>query len=104
MTLAARAVASSRSIPKRSGDSRRPSWKPGSGDLADAVEDLEQEPRPVLGGPAVPVGADVVPGVEELADQVAVGAVHLDAVEAGSFGPAAPPRRRRRPQRGPRRW
>ena len=51
--------------------------------LADRADDVEHESRPVLERAAVFVLAIVDRRAQELRDQVAVGAVQLDAVEAG---------------------
>lgn len=51
----------------------------------DGGRDLEGEPRPVLEAAAVLVGPLVRRRAQELRDQVAVGAVQLDAVEAGAL-------------------
>jgi hypothetical protein len=48
-----------------------------------AAQHLEQQPRAVLDAAAVVVGALVGAVRQELVEQIAVGAVHLDAVEAG---------------------
>jgi hypothetical protein len=59
-------------------------------DLAHhGLHHLEQQACAVFDGAAVGVGALVGAALEELVQQVAVGAVHLDAVEAG--GPAGRP-------------
>lgn len=50
--------------------------------LADAAHDLHQEVGPVLQTPAPLVGAQVGDWGQELPDQVAVGGVDLDTVEA----------------------
>ena len=77
------AGASTGSMPpsmKSSPESRTPTGKPA--DLgADRGEDLDEEPRPVLRRAAVLVLAQVGGRRQELADEVAVGAVQLDAVE-----------------------
>ena len=57
--------------------------------LADRADDVEHESRPVLERAAVLVLAIVDRRAQELRDQVAVGAVQLDAVEPGL---ARPPR------------
>jgi hypothetical protein len=70
--------------------------KPEDDRDADSVPDgrnhLQAEARTIFQCSAIGVGAQVFRGVEELRDQVAVGAVNLDAVEAGLLGA---PRRRR---------
>ena len=53
----------------------------GAGLLADGGQDLPQEPGAVLQASAVVVIAEVGGGGQELADQVAVGAVELHPVE-----------------------
>src|SRR5690606_8501351 len=55
-------------------------------DGADRVEDLEGEAQPVLERAAVLVGALVREGRDECAEEVAVGAVKLEPVEAGFLG------------------
>src|SRR5206468_2484302 len=58
----------------------------------DSVGDFEQETGAVLDRPAINVVALVGAVLQELVEQVAVRAVHLDTVEAGCFrilGPAA---------------
>ena len=54
--------------------------------LADGGETFAGEAEAVLGAAAVCIGALVGVGVQELAEQVAVGAVELDAVEAEFLG------------------
>src|SRR5262249_28608396 len=49
-------------------------------------DDLDWEPRAVLDRPAVPVGTLVGAVPDELFEQVAVGRMHLDAVEARLLG------------------
>src|SRR6202000_2243333 len=51
--------------------------------LADGVEYIEQESRPVLDRATVAVGAHVGPWVEELADQIIETRLKLDTVEIG---------------------
>ena len=58
---------------------------PGAG--AHTVDDAVQHPAAVGEAAAIAVGALVVLAIEELRQQVAVGAVQLHAVEAGAFGP-----------------
>ena len=48
---------------------------------SDRVDHFEQEARAVLDAAAVSVGALVGAVAQELIDQIAIGAVHLDAVE-----------------------
>ena len=52
----------------------------------DRIDDLDHDARAVLDGAAVAVGALVGLVGEELLQQVAVGGVDLDAVEAGILG------------------
>mmetsp|Transcript_8584 Transcript_8584/g.24840 ORF Transcript_8584/g.24840 Transcript_8584/m.24840 type:complete len:556 (-) Transcript_8584:176-1843(-) len=54
----------------------------GVPDGEDGVENLVQEAHAVLHGTAVRIGALVRAGLQERVEQVAVGRVHLDAVEA----------------------
>ncbi len=54
--------------------------------LADPADDLDREAHPVLRRAAPPVGAAVGVRGEELVDQVALGAHHLDAVVARAPG------------------
>jgi len=66
------------------GDSRSPC---GRADRAGhGLHHLEQETHAVLDGAAVGVAAVVDAVAQELVDEVAVGAVHLDAVETGLDG------------------
>ncbi len=58
----------------------------GSPDRDHRVGDLEHQPRPVLDRAAIFVGPDVRTVLEELVEQITVGAVDLDAVEAGEPG------------------
>ena len=55
-------------------------------DLGDRVDDLEREARAVLDRAAIGIRALVGAVAQELVDQVAVGAVDFDAVEAGALG------------------
>src|SRR5262249_46744248 len=55
---------------------------------ADRLEDLDAEAHAVLQGTTVLVAAPVAARREELVDQVAVGAVDLDALEAAGHGVA----------------
>ncbi|MEI2786185.1 MAG: hypothetical protein V9E82_10870 [Candidatus Nanopelagicales bacterium] len=52
----------------------------------DARQHLEKDAQAVLERAAVLVVAVVAAAVEELPDQVAMGAVHFDAVESGVLG------------------
>ncbi|SVJ78982.1 Uncharacterised protein [Klebsiella pneumoniae] len=47
------------------------------------VDDLQQEPRAVLQATAIGIAASVAGAGEELVDQVAIGAMQFDQVEAG---------------------
>ena len=58
----------------------------GAPDAGDRLGDLEQEARAVDQAATVAVGAAVGAVAQKLVDQVAVGAVQLDAVEAGRLG------------------
>ena len=58
-------------------------WKSRPTRGADRPDHLEQEARAILQRAAVLVGAVVDAGREELREQVAVGGMQLDAVEAG---------------------
>ena len=55
--------------------------------LLDRVDDREREAHPVLEAAAEPVGAHVEERAHELGEQVAVGGVELDGVEAGLLDP-----------------
>ena len=55
--------------------------------LLDRVDDREREAHPVLEAAAEPVGAHVEERAHELRQQVAVGGVELDGVEAGLLDP-----------------
>lgn len=55
----------------------------GANLLGDGLDDLEEEAAPVLDGASPLVGAVVDAGAGELVDEVAVGAVDLDAIAAG---------------------
>ena len=46
----------------------------------------KMSPRAILHAPAVAVGAQVDLGRQELREDIAVRAVHLDAVESGGLG------------------
>ncbi len=50
------------------------------------VRGLQQQPRPVLDRSAVAVGAQVGAVLQELVEQIAIGAVQFDAVEARRLG------------------
>ena len=52
------------------------------------VQGLQKQPRSGVHRAAVAVGAQVNPLAEELIEQIAVGAVHLAAVEAGRLCPS----------------
>ena len=65
--------------------------------VADRLQHLQPDPRPVGQRPAVGVGAAVVVGREELTQQVGVAAVGVDDVEPGVPRPARPPAPSRRP-------
>ena len=54
---------------------------------AEIADDLEEQPRAPVEIAAVSVGAAILRRVEESADQIAVGAVKLDAREAGGDEP-----------------
>ncbi len=64
--------------------------------LQNGVDDLEREAQAVLDRAAVDVGALVRAVAQELVDQIAVGAVDLDAVEARALGAIARHARSRR--------
>jgi hypothetical protein len=51
------------------------------------TDDLAEEPRPVLAAPAVLVFAEVPGRGEELGEQIAVGCMELDGIEARPSGP-----------------
>jgi hypothetical protein len=55
----------------------------GAPDLDHGLRHFHQEARAVLDRAAILVGAQVGVRLQELLDQIAVGAVNLDAVEAG---------------------
>ncbi len=55
--------------------------------LLDRIDDREREAHPVLEAAAEPVGAHVEERAHELGEQVAVGGVELDGVEAGLLHP-----------------
>jgi len=59
----------------------------GSYLLLDLGDDFQQEAHAVLERAAVPVGALVGPGGEEVGDEVPVAGVDLDHVEVGGLGP-----------------
>ena len=59
-------------------------------DLEDRVDRFEREARAVLDRAAVGILALVRAVAQELVDQVAVGGVDLDAVEAGALARCAP--------------
>ena len=63
-------------------------WKSSPTRARIARDDLQHEAGAVLERPAVVVGAVVDGGAQELREQVAVGAVQLDAVEACLAGAA----------------
>ena len=61
-------------------DSARPPHRDGR------IDDLEHQARPVFDGSAVLVGPMVRAVLQELVEQVAIGAVDLDTVESGGLG------------------
>lgn len=64
----------------------------GAPDADGGVGDFEHEPGAVFDGAAELIGAVVGAGLKELVEEIAVGAVDLDAIEAGTlrvFGGAA---------------
>ena len=67
------------------GDSRMPT-RASPPDVDHRLSDLEREADAVLDRAAVGVGALVGAVAQELVDQIAVGGVDFDAVEAGSLG------------------
>ena len=67
--------------------------EPGADLGPDGVQDLAGEADPVLEGAAVVVVADVGGRRHERAEQVAVGRVEFDAVEAALLRPVERPRR-----------
>ena len=58
----------------------------GAPDRDDGVRHFQHQPGAVLDRAAVGVGALVAAVLQELVEQIAVGAMHLDAVEAGGLG------------------
>jgi hypothetical protein len=54
--------------------------------LDHRLHDLHQQPRPVLDRSAIFVAAPVRAGSDELLQQISVGAMDLDAIEAGAHG------------------
>ena len=58
----------------------------GAPDGDDRVRDFQHEPRAVLDGAAVVVGAPIRAVLQELIQQIAVRAVDLDAVKARALG------------------
>src|SRR3546814_452976 len=68
------------------GGQSQPDLEAGSRGRADAGQDLVDDPEPVVRRPAIAVGAEVVASVEELAEEIAVSPVDLDAIEAGPLG------------------
>ncbi len=55
----------------------------GAPDADGGIHDLKQQPGTVGDRSAISVGAQIAVGLQELFEQIAVGAVDLDAVEAG---------------------
>ncbi len=55
---------------------------PGAPDADDGVSDLEQQPRAIFDFSAIAIRALVRGVLQELIEQIAVGAVNLDPVEA----------------------
>ena len=58
--------------------------RPPDGD--HGVGDFQHQPGPLLDGAAIGVGAMVRDVLQELVEQVAVGAMDFDAVETGGLG------------------
>ena len=58
----------------------------GAPDIDDGFGDFERQPRAIFDPAAIDVGAFVAAVAGELIEQIAVRAVQLDAIEAGSLG------------------
>ena len=71
--------------------------------VGDGLRHLAEQAHPILDRAAIIVVAQVGPVAQELVDQIAIGAVDLDAVEAGPRSPWRRHRHNRRADRGFRR-